>query len=90
MERSLGKLRNNKCLYFSEFIVSALEVGIQGQHGFTCSVGFMGRRCQMSLEDLTSRGILSACIPWCCCAWRRMEVGIGCSAVLDTVEGLFA
>ena len=20
-----------------------------------------------------SQGILSACIPWCCCAWRRME-----------------
>ena len=58
-------------------IVLALEVGIQGWHGFMCSIGFMGRQCQVSLEDLTSQGILSACIPWCCCAWCMMEVGIG-------------
>jgi len=58
-------------------IVSALEVGIQGQHGFMCGIGFMGRQCQVRLEDLTGRGILRACIPWCCCAWCRMEVGIG-------------
>jgi len=31
-------------------IVLALEVGIQGQCGFSCSIGFMGRQCQVRLE----------------------------------------
>ena len=63
------------------FVLFGVSVGvgdwIQGWRGFTCSVGFMGGHCQVRLEDLMSRGILSACIPWCCCAWRRMEVGVG-------------
>jgi len=33
-------------------IVSVLEVGIQGWHGFTCSVGFMGRRYQVIVGGL--------------------------------------
>ena len=33
-------------------IVLVLEVGIQGRHGLTCGVGFMGRQCQVMVGGL--------------------------------------
>jgi len=38
---------------FRSYCVSAGD-WIQGWRGFTCGVGFMGRQCQVRLEDLTS------------------------------------
>jgi len=72
MERSLGKSRNNKHLYFLELLCQHWRLEYKVGMGLCVALVFMGRQCQW-LEDLTSCRILSACIPWCCCAWHRME-----------------